>query len=281
MGTTTMATSSEPPVDRHQPSAAADPKLWGHAPGPHEEGCSKTPTGLGGAVCGLVHERCSAHVKLTGLPCGRWPKGAAVSCLSHGGGAKQVVGAAARRLALGQAQVEVDAERGRRLQLGGVLPVDTAEALSELVAEAAFNVAVYRHMVRRLDADTGAPTVGLGSTLFVRTGSTAKANEAEAHVWLAAYNDERDRLARYSKLATDAGVKERQIRVLEDQARMLADAFGVFAVEMGSGAVDVVGDPHDRVRLAAFMGDWGPAAARALAAVRVEAIDTTETGDRL
>lgn len=36
------------------------------------------------------------------------------------------------------------------------------------------------------------------------------------------YNDERDRLARFSKLALDAGVAERQIQIAEQQGTILA-----------------------------------------------------------
>lgn len=42
------------------------------------------------------------------------------------------------------------------------------------------------------------------------------------HILVTMWNEERDRLARYCKLAIDAGIAERQVRVAEAQARMLA-----------------------------------------------------------
>ena len=259
----------------------ADPKVWGHVPGPHEVGCAATPKALGGAVCGLVHDRCSAHQKGTGLPCGRYPKGAAKSCRSHGGEAGQVQRAARRRQALGQAEVAVALERDRRIQLGGVLPVDNAEALAELVSEAAFNVAVYRHLVQQLEAgrideladdEDGFPAVGLGSTLAVRTGSSTKANEAAPHVWLTLYDEERERLARWSKMAIDAGVSERRVQVVEDQARMLAGAMSGLAAALLELVLDVVGSAADRGRVRAVWGErWA-----GLAREQLAALDTTE-----
>jgi hypothetical protein len=64
----------------------------------------------------------------------------------------------------------------------------------------------------------------------------------EATRGLAAYEAEwSDRLARYSKMALDAGVAERQVRVLEDQATLVASVLRAALDECGlSGESDNV-----------------------------------------
>lgn len=204
-------------------------------------------------------------------------------CRKHGGAARQVERARVRRLALGQAEVEVELERERRLQLGGVLPVDPADAMLEMVAEAAWNVAMLRDLVRRLEAgeidaieverEDGemVPGLGLGSTLAIKTGSDKKPNEAQPHVWVAMYDAERARLMEWSKQCRAAGVEERRVQVVEDQARMLADAMRVLVKLLGAAALELVGNAKDRARLAAlFDGGWAPYAREALETITTE-----------
>jgi hypothetical protein len=47
-----------------------------------------------------------------------------------------------------------------------------------------------------------------------------------------------DRLVQYSKAALAAGVAERQVRVAEGQAQLLADAYRRFVVAMGMDPAD-------------------------------------------
>lgn len=96
------------------------------------------------------------------------------------------------------------------------IEVSPTEALMGLVYEAAGNVAFLGGRV----ADLGLELVGDVYSLTREGFPIATSEDARAIVKL--YNDERDRLAKVAKLAIDAGLEERQVRVLEDQAVMMA-----------------------------------------------------------
>jgi hypothetical protein len=111
----------------------------------------------------------------------------------HGGAAPQV-----RRKANERVVREAALEQGRRL--GGVIDVDPHEAILSALQEAAANVAVLRRLVAGYEVDQlPAGTLGI-------------------------YEDERTRLVKFAKLAIDAGVPERQVRVAKQQADQLATA---------------------------------------------------------
>jgi hypothetical protein len=112
----------------------------------------------------------------------------------HGGAAPQV-----RRKAKERVVREAALEQGRRL--GGVIDVDPHEAILSALQEAAANVAVLRGLV-------AAHEVG----------------EVPAGI-LGMYEDERERLVKFAKLALDAGVPERRVRVAQEEAHQLARAF--------------------------------------------------------
>jgi len=77
---------------------------------------------------------------------------------------------------------------------------------------------------RPLKEESGAESATLRST------ETRTDNMAQLHVWIRARQDATDRLARYSKMALDAGVAERAIRLAEGYGEVLARMLtGVFA----------------------------------------------------
>lgn len=169
--------------------------------------------------CGQVHERCAGHSKKTGGPCGRWPTRGATVCRSHGAGAPQVRAAAARNVAVEEA----------RRTLGLPIEVDPADAMIAMVHEAAGNVALYRELVQTLERDADraegdekGPYPGQG--LAGLTGSTSKWFDAAPHVWVTMYDQERERLVRWSKACRDAGVDERRVAIAESQAEQVARA---------------------------------------------------------
>jgi len=94
------------------------------------------------------------------------------------------------------------------------------------VWEAAGNVALLRQLVSNLEAtvSTGIdPATGSLSEpgIAVPTGNPIRRNEATPHVLVRMYNEERERLVRFSKACIDAGVSERLVRLAEKQGELL------------------------------------------------------------
>lgn len=121
-------------------------------------------------------------------------------CNYHGGAARQNRAAGQRRVA----KVKVVAQLAR---MG--IPVETTpeDALLGQVAEAAGNVEFLREQVQGLDALHGPNHLG----------------DQMAHVVVQLYGEWADRLTRFAKMAIDAGIAERQVRIAERQGALLAD----------------------------------------------------------
>ena len=186
-------------------------------------------------------------------PCKKRPVNGATVCRSHGAGAPQVKAAARRNVALASAMAELS-------KLGGFVQLEPADAMLAMVHEAAWNVALYRHLVQRLrvndvDAGTGelegpgdeGPFIDdidrseLGASIASRVDPGNW--KAAPHIWVTMYDAERERLMRWSKACRDAGVDERQVALAEADARrivaiLLAGFDALFALLEG----DVAGD---------------------------------------
>ncbi len=178
--------------------------------------------------------KCKAN-RSDGQPCAAWPIKGAEVCRVHGGRAPQVRAAARRRLAFGEAEAEL----GR---LGVPIEVDPAEAMLQMVWEAAGNVAVLRGWIQRLrqadqliegydedDIMESLASIGQGKTVArsqrgVIAGRIDPANwKAAPHVLVTMYNEERERLVKWAKACRDAGVEEHRVRLAERQGEMLAE----------------------------------------------------------
>lgn len=180
--------------------------------------------------------RCGAKLRGTNPAryCMLYPKPGGTRCTRfHGSKAPQVKAAAEQRVA-----VEAAVAEGERLaRLGGQRVIDPLDALLGQVYEAAFNVEAYRLAIGDLVVDVGAwsdsDTVALPERIveFERGGTHVP---ARVHVLVDLYNQERDRLVKYSKLCLDARVDERRVRVAEADAQRFAAALG--------GALDDVGE---------------------------------------
>lgn len=109
--------------------------------------------------------------------------------------------------------------RSQLSMLGVPLEVKPTDALLHLVSEAAGNVAFLGGRVADLGFDLVGPIYSL-----TREGVPVETSE-EIRAMVRLYNDERDRLAKMAKLAIDAGIAEREVRVLEEQAVMMATVF--------------------------------------------------------
>jgi hypothetical protein len=117
-------------------------------------------------------------------------------CRLHGGATARSLAAAKRRIAL----------RKVTDMLGVPIEIDPAEALIEQVHLAAGNEFFLRHQVQLLQDEGADRMLGLDGV------------DVRVKLW----NDERERLARMSKLAVDAGIAERQVRIREAEGAAIA-----------------------------------------------------------
>lgn len=128
----------------------------------------------------------------------------------HGGKSPQALAAVEKRqieaktmLAIGKAIIQYD----------GDVTIDPLQSLLRMVQTAAWAERAY---AAKIAADLGDDVL---TTIYTEGGSYKK-----AHPYLELWNDERDRLAKFSKLALDAGVAEKQLKVEIAQIELTASA---------------------------------------------------------
>lgn len=157
--------------------------------------------------------------------------GAATVCKWHGGAAPQVQAAAERRQMVEEARADL-------VRLGVSIETTPIEALEAMLWESAGNVAVLRELVSDLPAHPqiiddpevveqlaeGQPHGGWlrrrqaeGGVVVLRQGiyGPDHLGDGRAHVLVAMYDAERDRLARIAKDCAALGIDERRTRVAE------------------------------------------------------------------
>lgn len=190
---------------------------------------------------GIMRRTCSGHAWDDERPdprevrraCRQFPARGATVCRYHGGAAPQVVAAAAIR------ERDEAMDRVLRLAVSQVDPAHAAkspdEQLLEEVGRASMMVQWLADRVAELDVpdltDTGAfadlvgvdPDTGepverrISNQLF---GPDHQGNAAP-HLYWAMLNQERDRHAKLCKLAIDAGISERLVRLAEAQGQQI------------------------------------------------------------
>jgi len=161
-------------------------------------------------------ERCGAKARSTGKPCTQ-PVPDGTRCRFHGGAAPQVKAAAQRRKQLAAAQEAVSKLNLRR-------EVDPHVALLDEVYRAAGVVAWLDDKVRALDE--GDMVWGVTEEVEKTAGEfpgTDTTRAAELNIWVKWWQTERTNLAKVAKMALDAGVEERRVRLAESQGALLAD----------------------------------------------------------
>jgi hypothetical protein len=144
--------------------------------------------------------RCAAHNR-AGQQCKRNAIPGLNVCRWHGGATQRARAAAQKRVA------EAEAKEMIERRIGQPLEIPPHEALLWCVFESAGNVEVLRIRVQELQD----------------TVSKTKLGEEQLAATVRWYNEERDRLAKFAKLAIDAGVQERQVRLQERQAQAVVD----------------------------------------------------------
>ncbi len=188
-------------------------------------------------------QRCTA-TKADGTPCRGWAILGATVCRYHGGASPQVIAKANERLEKMEAEYLIEQELKRRAKkegkLGGQLPIHPLEAMLDQVHEAAANVSVLRDYI----ADLGIE-VDMDNAITLPEETYEKFHvPARVHIMVDLYNQERDRLVKYSKMCLDAGVDERRVRVAELQAQKMAQAFN----ETLNSVPDLTPDQRETLR---------------------------------
>lgn len=171
-----------------------------------------------------LNSMCSAKNRF-GEPCGKRAMTGLEVCSTHGGRTRAAVAKSERAIHQLQAEVAIKKELRKLEKLGGNLDVDPLDVMLQQVGEAAANVEVLRSYIAGLDVEIGEDgSVALPEKeVYWDKGGTYV--QARVHIFVAMYNEERDRLVKYAKMCVDAGVDERRVRVAELQAQRLGQAF--------------------------------------------------------
>lgn len=163
--------------------------------------------------------RCGARCR-TGGTCRNWPLPGQTRCRMHGAKTPRALAAAARRLEAAEARAAV-------ATYGLPIEIDPLDALLGELHRTAGHVAWLAGIVA--DLDEGAGRDGLMVDTMV--------GKQPSH-WLQLYRQERSHLAGVARACLAAGVEERRVKLAEQQAELVAEAFRGFARELGHDPAD-------------------------------------------
>ena len=169
-----------------------------------------------GPVCGAKNRQGSGHCK---RPAGWGTDHLGYGECSYHGGKTRAGRVKAAKLA-GRIEAQV---------MGAPIDIDPYDALLWCVRIAAGEVKYLSHRVHEIEADAA---VGPHVTTTRSRDDDGRARierverAAELHVWIRARQDALDRLAKFSKMAVDAGIAERQVRLAEGYGNLLARLVG-------------------------------------------------------
>jgi hypothetical protein len=152
--------------------------------------------------------RCGARTRNAGKPCAQPPVPGATRCRFHGGAAPQVKAAAERRLQEAEAQRAV-------ATFGLPREIDPRDALLEEVYRTAGAVDWLWTKVRELEPE--AAVWGL-----VERTDDGEKHKAVPNIWYDLWARERRHLTEVCRVALQAGVEERKVRLAEQQGALLA-----------------------------------------------------------
>lgn len=181
---------------------------------------------------GFVGKKCKAKAKSTGAPCkNNAIKGLEV-CRVHGGATKRAREKGARV----HAEQEVRRKVGALLAEQELVYEDPLEGLMIEVSRSSHAVRAYETLVRELEAIPTYRVVDLESDVSdeIEDGSKIPTlvpsgvigpnhlGDLGAHPFVVLWSKEREWHAKVCKMALDAGVAERQVRLAERQGELLA-----------------------------------------------------------
>lgn len=128
----------------------------------------------------------------------------------------------------------------RELQvMGKPLPIHPIDAILQCVSIAAGEVQYASDRIAELREDTAVGPEVSTRPLKLEKGAEDRTERVEDHgpvtlnIWIKVRHDAMDRLAHYSKVALAAGVAERQIRLAEQQAQLIATAVRGILTDLG------------------------------------------------
>lgn len=190
--------------------------------------------------------RCTAR-KRSGDQCRAFAVKGATVCRMHGGAAPQVRSAAKVRAA----ELEAHTVAARMVARAGV-DVDPIEHLLESLHRAAALVEVWGEMVAGLDELGAERALGgiRGELGYYRIQDPESPDElrvvahdslmvlnrqgqATIHPYVVLYEQALERRAKFAKLCIDAGVAERQVRLMEHQGQLIAQAIRGILGDLG------------------------------------------------
>lgn len=148
--------------------------------------------------------RCTAKSKRSQQRCKRAAIRGGNVCATHGGKAPQVAGAAHQRLKLRAVEAEMR-------QLHPDSDIDPSALLLETIGRDAARLRMFTRLVEDLDVAGDFGVYGPDHT-----------GDGTAHILIRLEAQERDRLAKHCKMAIDAGIEERKVRLAEEQGEMIA-----------------------------------------------------------
>lgn len=180
---------------------------------PNRTFANPNETSAGSPVCTQAAGRGTSHVGLG-------------SCWLHGGTLEGAI------KGVQMPGTRMRSENARRaamdlLTLAVPIEVDPIDALLGLVHESAGNVLFLGAQCAKLGLDV------VGDVYSLSRDGEPIATSEDARAIVKLYNDERDRLARVSKLALDAGIEARRLKLEEDQAVMVATVVRVAVMKLG------------------------------------------------
>lgn len=159
--------------------------------------------------------RCKAHNR-AGKACGRWACKGQLVCSNHGGGSPQALAAATRRLSMQAMNREVE-------QWGlGDTSTDPGTALLQLLTQARIRAQMYAGQIADLVDQHGLQEALVGESLILNPNTNRLVKVGEYIKGLATLeNQERDRAARYAKLAIDADLVTAQSKLAAQHGALI------------------------------------------------------------
>jgi hypothetical protein len=166
--------------------------------------------------------------------CLAWPiRGGFVCYKRHGGKAPQVREAARLRL---------ERERAEQAVATFGLPreIDPFDALKEELARTAGHVAWLQEIIAEMEpvdlvwgetSEEASATIGTGTGAKgddSMSNTSSSRSEAGLTTWLKIYQDERRHYVTVAATAIKCGIAEREVKLLEQQGKMIADIFRAF-----------------------------------------------------